>query len=1211
MMQGPTEAGGAKTQLGAPPSCVLMGEGSLLIPCAEILLRHGCHLLGIVSANTDVLAWASQKDLTSATPDTGIPGFMAVIPFDYLFSVVNPLILSEAILALPRKGAINFHDGPLPRYAGVHATSWAIINQEPTHAVTWHWMTRRVDEGDILQQPRIDIDADDTALTLNAKCYELAVRSFAELVPQLIGGAVSSLKQNLRARTYYGKHEIPSGACVLLWSQPADRISALVRGLTFGPIDNPLGLPKLVIERDVLIVADLAVTGLRSGERPGTITAIGNDFVQVATSSQDVLIREMIPLNGKLASIVELAQQYDLRRGQVLPEPDETTIGRLTELSRVIHRHDSFWRHRLSDLNPVEIAHQKRGRTAEPPEYRTVPIPISEAVSTFAMEQGISLAEFVIGAFTVFLARLSESSTFDLGFTRPQLQREVAHHENMFVARVPLRVSFSSGDTFATALESVRSQLALVIQHKTYARDIVLRFSALAAIREQSAQSLLPINVDLVEAVVDHTPASASLLTLVIEMEAPRCHWAYDASWMDADQMARMARRFATFLTGNVSGKRQNIHMIPLLADAELHQLIVEWNNTGRVYPSLSVHRLFEEQAAQTPDTIALVQASTTSGDNDGDTQVTYRELNGRANQLAHYLRKHGVGSEVLVGISMDRSIEMVIGLLGILKAGGAYVPLDPSLPKERLEFMIQDAAPGMILNHSAQEFGTESQAPIVVRLDHQWGSIAQESRNNPRNDDSDDNLAYVIYTSGSTGKPKGVTIPHRGVARLLFGGDYARFGPDHCFLHLSSTAFDVSVWELWGALLHGARCVLFPGCFPGPEAVHNVIHEQGVDSLFLITPLFNLIVDEAPRALSEVTQLLIGGEALSAPHVFRGLQYLPTTQLINVYGPTESTVFASAYPILKHIDTTLGSIPIGRPIANTTIYILDRWLNPSAIEGSGQVCIGGAGLARGYLNRARLSAQAFVPDPWGSAGSRLYTTGDRARILSDGNIDFEGRLDHQVKIRGFRIELGEIEAVLAGHPRVHEAVVVAREERRAQSIEDKGPPDGKRLVAYLVTDAARPDGVELKKFLCPILPAYMIPQAFVVLDRMPVMPNGKLDRKALPKPDEWRPHPKEPCVKPGTGTEELLLGIWLDVLGLEQIGIDDDFFELGGHSLLATRIISRVREAFAIDLPLQTLFERPTIAGLAELLDTIQWATESSGAAHLPGSGGMEEEVF
>ncbi|MDZ4343798.1 MAG: amino acid adenylation domain-containing protein, partial [Candidatus Binatia bacterium] len=560
------------------------------------------------------------------------------------------------------------------------------------------------------------------------------------------------------------------------------------------------------------------------------------------------------------------------------------------------------------------------------------------------------------------------------------------------------------------------------------------------------------------------------------------------------------------------------------------------------------------------------------------DKKLTYRELNQPANQLAHYLKKLGVGAETLVGICVERSVEMIIGILGILKAGGAYIPLDPCFPKERLAFMWEDTQISVLLSQERLIETLPLFAGKLVCLDRDWEHIYRESNNNPDSGVIAENLAYVIYTSGSTGRPKGVQVRHYAVVNVLAHVREALGLNEQDTLPLvANICFDISVMELLLPLVAGARLVLVSsevavdGC-----RIEEMLGNWGVTIMHATPATWRLLLQAGWNAVAKLT-ILCGGEALQSE---LGAQLVTrASSMWNLYGPTETTIYSSAAPYDPEL--TGGVVSIGRPIANTQLYIVDDHLQPVPIGVPGQLHIGGEGLARGYLNRADLTAESFIPNSFSKeAGARLYRTGDLARYLPDGNIEFLGRIDHQVKLRGFRIELGEIEAVLSEHSKIFQSVVLAREEA----------PGDKRLVAYVVaSDRAAATANELRAFLKEKLPEYMVPSAFVLLDAMPLTPNGKLDRKALPAPDQNSAGSAEDDVAPRTPVEELIAEIWVEVFKLDKVGIHDNFFDLGGHSLLATQVVSRLRDGLRVELPLRTMFEKQTVEELAMVIAKIQ----------------------
>jgi aspartate racemase len=638
----------------------------------------------------------------------------------------------------------------------------------------------------------------------------------------------------------------------------------------------------------------------------------------------------------------------------------------------------------------------------------------------------------------------------------------------------------------------------------------------------------------------------------------------FNTDVFEPSTIARLVRHFTTLLESVVANSDESISTLPFMDEAERHQLVTEWNETTTDYPrNESIHELFALAAQRWPDQVALVC----------DTQrLTYRELNERANQLAHYLQKRGVGPETLVGICVGRSIKMIVGLLAILKAGGAYVPLDVSYPKARLSFMIEDGRIPFLL--TGQSNGSlPSHNSTVIDIYAEYNQIAQESTEDPPSNVTSENLAYVMYTSGSTGRPKGTSVTHRNVVRLVKNTNFLDFNEDQVFLQLAPISFDASTLEIWGPLLNGGQLVVYPSTSALTlEELSRTIQAHDITTLWLTAGLFHRMVDSNLEALKPLRELLAGGEALSAPHVKQALEQLDGCRVINGYGPTENTTFTCCYPMTSP-DQVGNSVWIGKPISNTHVYVLDAEMQPVPLGVTGELYIGGDGLARGYLNRPSFTAERFVPDPFSKTpGGRLFRSGDMVRYLASGNIEFLGRMDQQVKIRGFRIELGEIEAALQEHESVLQAVVTLHE--------DAG---NKLLVAYVVT-AQAPDASELRAHLKERLPDYMMPASFIYLDELPLTANGKLDRRALPSADLSQVVANQ-FVAPRNDFEERLCAIWAELLPVKRVGIHDNFFMLGGHSLLAIHIITRVREEFQREIPIRRFLEEPTIANLAEVL--------------------------
>jgi aspartate racemase len=630
----------------------------------------------------------------------------------------------------------------------------------------------------------------------------------------------------------------------------------------------------------------------------------------------------------------------------------------------------------------------------------------------------------------------------------------------------------------------------------------------------------------------------------------------------------RLLRHFQSLLAAFVAEPARALSELPLLSTPERQQLFTEWNDTEwGDWRGARVHRVFERTAAARPEAIALL--------ND-ERRISYGDLNQRANRLARALRGLGVGPEVAVGVYLDSSPELVIAYLAVLKAGGAYVPLSTAYPRERLEMMVEETAAPVVLTRDGLRASVPAGGAAVLAVDGDAGLWAGEDGADLPGGATGDGLAYIMYTSGSTGRPKGVAVVHEGIVRLARDAGFFTAAPDDVFLQITAISFDVSTFEIWGALLNGSRLAFLSSAAFSLDEVGQAVDRHGVSVLFLTSGLFGLLVDRRLEDLRRVRQFVAGGDIVPVPQARRVVEELPGCRMINGYGPTENTTFTT-WRTVTAADAARPSIPIGGPLGNTRVYVLDAEMRPVPIGVRGELLTGGIGLARGYYRRPDLTAERFVPDPLAaSPGERVYRTGDFARWLPDGGLEFLGRMDVQVKIRGFRIELGEVETTLGRHPDVAETVVVAREDR----------PGDRRLVAYLVTAGdARPAVADLQAFLRRTLPDYMVPAAFVAIDALPLTAAGKVDRGALPAPDDAARESQASYVPPRTSLERTIAGIWSEVLGIERIGVNENFFDLGGHSLLLLQAVSRLNEALGRELPKGLMFEHPTVAALAGVL--------------------------
>jgi aspartate racemase len=653
---------------------------------------------------------------------------------------------------------------------------------------------------------------------------------------------------------------------------------------------------------------------------------------------------------------------------------------------------------------------------------------------------------------------------------------------------------------------------------------------------------------------------------------------AYNTDLFETGSIALMLRHFQMLLETVCASPGRRLSELSLLTEAERQQVLVEWNDTRSDQQNeLCIHQLFEAQAERTPDAIAVIFQ---------DEQLAYKQLNRRANQLAHHLRALGVGPEVPVGICLKDSLEIVVGLLGTLKAGGVYVPLDPAYPKERIAFMLEEAEVPVLLTQERLLARLPEHNAKVVCLDSGWEAIAQESTENPVCSTISANLAYVIYTSGSTGQPKGVLVSHASIAdHCRTVQRYYELDPSDGVLQFASLSFDLSLEQILPTLIVGARLVMMSTDVWHTTEFHKKISAFRLTVLNLPTGYWQELAREWADLAELVPNIeprvfIVGGDTM-LPEFLELWQRTPTSsiRLINAYGPTETTITATAFDVTPWLreHSTLQRIPIGRPLPNRETYILNMYGSPVPVGIPGELYIGGACPARGYLKRADLTAETFIPNPFNAeTGARLYKTGDRVCYLPDGNIEFLGRVDHQVKIRGFRIEPGEIETVLRQHPSVRETIVMARED----------PAGEKQLVAYVVAQReALPTPGELRDFLKKKLPDYMVPAVFMPLDALPLMPNGKLDHGALPEPERTRSEPGRGFVPPRNALEVQLSNLWEEVLGIRPVGVTDNFFELGGHSLAAVRLFALIEKRLGKKVPLATVFQGATVEHLANIL--------------------------
>jgi amino acid adenylation domain-containing protein len=848
----------------------------------------------------------------------------------------------------------------------------------------------------------------------------------------------------------------------------------------------------------------------------------------------------------------------------------------------------AYWRRQLATLPPVlELPADRPRPQARGQRGASVAVELSaeltRGLKALGRREGATLYMTLLAAFDVLLYRYTGQSDIAVGTPVANRSREeVEGLIGFFVNTLVLRADLSGDPTFAELLARVRE-----VSLGAYAHQDVPFEMLVEELRPERSLTQTPL-FQVLFALQNAPPYELALPGLVLspsEVESPAarfelalevsetgggldCRFTYDRDLFDAATVARMAEHFRNLLRAFASDAGQRVSAVELLGEEERRRLLFDWNRTHADYPEgRCIHELFEAQAARTPEAAAVVC---------GAERLSYRELNERANRCAHRLRRLGAGPETLVGICVERSAEMVVGLLGILKAGAAYVPLAPGSPPERLALMLKDAGVELLLTQRRLAERLPAGVARLVQLDDDRGLFERESRENPEGAAAAGNLAYVIYTSGSTGRPKGVEVEHRNLVHST-GARFVYYDePVRSFMLVSPFVFDSSVAGIFWTLCQGGRLVLPAEDFQRDlTAFAALVEREGVSHLLCLPSLYSLLLRQAaPGRFGSLRCVMVAGEPCPPELPARHFGALPGAALYNEYGPTEGTVWASVYRC--ETTTPAATVPIGRPAPNVQAYVLDARQRPVPTGVAGELYIGGGGLARGYLRRAGLTAERFVPHPFSrEPGARLYRTGDLVRHLPGGDMEFLGRRDSQVKLRGHRIELGEVEAALAAHPAVGKAVVTLREEAA-----------GERLVGYLTAGGPHaPTTEELRDFLRERLPDYMLPSAFVLLDEMPLTASGKPDRRALPAPGASRPTLAASYAAAETPLEKSISEVWREFLRLEAVGVNDNFFELGGHSLLLVLVHEKLRESLGREVAIADMFRFPTVRALARHL--------------------------
>lgn len=900
-----------------------------------------------------------------------------------------------------------------------------------------------------------------------------------------------------------------------------------------------------------------------------------------------------ILLDGRSFPLVleEVFNLYDaLRAGKDLTLPNARPYRDYIEwlLARDLSADEKFWRESLAGFTaptPLPVSPSSLGKRelgGEGVEEFRLSKESASSLRSFSEKNGLSLNTLLQGAWSLLLHHYSDEDDVVYGATRSCRRTAIEGAESMiglFINTLPVRVKISPDQTVLSFLKGIREQHVQIRQYEHSPLHRVQQWSSVPP-GTPLFESLVVFENYLLNSFLRSRGGNwqkrefiyrgrTNYPLTILGYDDPEIllRIEYDKDRFDGDLVRRMGGHIRVLLEQMMKGPGKRVSEMVITTEEERRQILIEWNATARDYPThRCLHELFEDQVERTPDRTALVYE---------DRRLTYREFNARANQLARVIRSCGVGPDIPVGVFMERSLEMVLSLYGILKAGGAYVPLDPEYPHERVTFMLEDTNVPVILTQKHLLEDIPASPAKIICVDDEWPVIDRESKDNLSGGASAGNLAYIIFTSGSTGKPKGAMNEHRGIVnRLVWMQEEYRLDGTDRVIQKTPYSFDVSVWEFFWPLLYGATLVVArPGGHRDSAYLVQTIVDNDITTIHFVPSMLQIFLEDrnAGRCKS-LKRVICSGEALPYELQERFFKLLEA-ELHNLYGPTEAAVDVTYWACRR--DSDLHLVPIGRPVANTQTYILNRYMQPVPIGIPGELYLGGIQVGRGYMNRPELTAEKFIPDPFRQEpGARLYKTGDLCRYLPDGNVEYIGRTDFQVKIRGLRIELGEIEFEIGQHPDIREAVVVAR-----------GEGGDKRLVAYMIAkDGKKVNVDELRSHLKEKLADYMVPSAFIQMDFFPLTSSGKVDRRALPVPEGKR-QIETLFIAPESEMEKAIAGIWKDVLKLEKVGIRDNFFDLGGHSLLLVRVMNRIQQSLGKDITIVDMFQRPTIHDLAKFL--------------------------
>jgi amino acid adenylation domain-containing protein len=1132
-------------------SCLLLGDEPLVTRAGTVLKERGHDVIAVVTASAAVRRWCEEAGVTNLSRHD-YPKFLEERPIDLLLSITYPWRIPIEVIRKARRAAVNFHDGPLPRYAGLNASAWSICNGESRHAIVWHRLTEGLDGGEILERRDFELDSRETSLSLNMRNVGLALESFRALVERLEHGDDSSSPQDpLVKRTSFSWHDRPSALCTLDLNQSAEVGDRLVRACEFGQFSNRFGLVKLVNGDRTVIVreahpapgkANEAATGNDSAA--GLVLAIDDGALTVGCGAGALRLRRLSTLLGEQLSPAQAATMLGVSVGARIRD---SLREERRAISRAVAESEPYFVSAMNGGIPIALPFE----LPIPSQPREVLVEVPPA---FRARFGEDATDAWIAAFSLVLSALARQDSFDLALVDERAQAALGASAFLFFPSLPLRVTLEQLGPFSAAQAAVGDARAVVSAHGAFLSDLVVRHPSLA-----SQPALARGELSSVAVLLGNVEAPRGT-TLALKLAGENISLLTDGR-VGETRLLAIAHELHCIAGAVGEDPERALRELDLLDSETFSRQVFAWNNTNRVFPhTLRIHDLFEQKVAEQPDAVALVF--------EGETR-TFRDIEVAANRIANALLSRGVKPGSMVGISLERGFDLVLAMLAVAKAGAAYVPFDVAYPPERVRFMLEDAACTILLTRSNRVSG---QAPAFV-LAVDTSEVMAASSERPPCPSLASDVCYVIYTSGSTGQPKGVVLSHRAVVNTLdWVNRTFHMTPADRLLFVTSPSFDLSVYDVFGALGAGASIeIASSSLLADPVKLVRKLCDPGItvwDSApAALTRLVPFLPEHAPASSLRLVMLSGDWIPITLPPL---LQRTFSDILVeSLGGATEAAIWSNHHAI-RDLDPSWVSIPYGRPIQNARYYVLDRRLRPVPVGIAGDLYIAGACLAEGYLNRPELNADRFLADPF-RPGERMYKTGDLARHFPDGVMEFLGRADFQAKIRGFRVELGEVEFAIMKLPGVREVVCHTY-------IDASG---AKSLAAYVVPKLeATLDEKAIKEALGRALPEFMVPSQVLILSELPMTPNGKIDRKALPSPTARVA--VSDVVAARTELEKGLVAIWEELLERRPISVTDDFFALGGHSLLAVMLVTALKSRLGIDVPLSRVLEQPSIAGFA-----------------------------